>query len=364
VDRDTLYYYFKQIQEKSHKPCSGPECLADLAAQLDADLFIKSEISRSGAGCSFSTKLYKRKPDTLLYFVEQTDIKECGCSAEGLTKAAHLSGIKLSGQAVDEENLIEKYAPVINPSPPQSFKGSLLLKIKPSGAKVFLDGNEKGQSIEGKPLILSNLIPGAHKIRVEREGCNAVEQDVIAAVGVQGKVKIALTCEPKALPMQTIPPRPGQNLRIDPDLDLVSNLMNMGYHYADANNIAAHVIKKLRKEGGYGSRQIEEKTGIDTYSNNELILGIIIGLAQWTWPFGYIGQKIGVFQKDVQFSPNELQIGYEQTLKISPKVKGTPFVVSEVVGALSILIYIIVWVKRIKVKIRLMRSVVKDGKKN
>ncbi|MCX5867011.1 MAG: SUMF1/EgtB/PvdO family nonheme iron enzyme [Proteobacteria bacterium] len=103
VDRDTLYYYFKQIQEKTKKPCSGPECLADLAANLDADLFVKAEVSKAGKECRFSVKLYKRKPQTVLYFVDQTKIESCSCQAAGLEKAAKAIGRKLTGREGSEK---------------------------------------------------------------------------------------------------------------------------------------------------------------------------------------------------------------------------------------------------------------------
>ncbi|MCX5867842.1 MAG: hypothetical protein NT009_10285, partial [Proteobacteria bacterium] len=102
VDRDTLYYYFKQIQEKNKKPCDGPECLADLAANLDADLFMKAEVSKAGKECRFSVKLYKRKPQTVLYFVDQTKIESCSCQAAGLEKAAKTLGKKLTGRDILE----------------------------------------------------------------------------------------------------------------------------------------------------------------------------------------------------------------------------------------------------------------------
>lgn len=102
VDRDTLYYYFKQIQEKTKKPCTGPECLADLAANLDADLFVKAEVSKAGKECRFSVKLYKRKPQTVLYFVDQTKIESCSCQAAGLEKAAKALGKKLTSWEVVE----------------------------------------------------------------------------------------------------------------------------------------------------------------------------------------------------------------------------------------------------------------------
>ena len=100
VDRDTQYYYFKQIQEKSKKPCEGAECLADLAANLDADLFIKADVSKVGNECRFTAKLYKRKPQTVLYFVDQTKIEVCSCTPGGLEKTAKVLGKKLTNEEI------------------------------------------------------------------------------------------------------------------------------------------------------------------------------------------------------------------------------------------------------------------------
>lgn len=115
VDRDTQYYYFKQIQKKSHKPCEGAECLADLAANLDADLFLKAEVSKAGKECRFFAKLYKRKPQTVLYFVDQTETENCACQAAGLEKAAHNLGEKLTGRDVEVSDKPE-IGKEINPS--------------------------------------------------------------------------------------------------------------------------------------------------------------------------------------------------------------------------------------------------------
>ncbi|MCX5859610.1 MAG: hypothetical protein NT056_06890 [Proteobacteria bacterium] len=103
VDRDTLYYFFKQIQEKTKKPCQGPECLADLAAELDADLFVKAEVSKAQENCIFSAKLYKRNPRTLIYFVDQSKIEICPCQTDDLEKKAHILGRKLTGQETGKE---------------------------------------------------------------------------------------------------------------------------------------------------------------------------------------------------------------------------------------------------------------------
>jgi len=103
VDRNTQYYYFKQIQEKSRKPCEGAECLTDLAANLDADFFIMADVSKAGKECRFTAKLYKRKPQTVLYFVDQTKIESSSCTTSDLEKTAHILGKKLTGREIGIE---------------------------------------------------------------------------------------------------------------------------------------------------------------------------------------------------------------------------------------------------------------------
>jgi hypothetical protein len=53
-----------------------------------------------------------------------------------------------------------------------TFKGGELeVRSEPSGAKVYLDGKEFGES----PLLLSDVTPGRHLIRVSKEGYEALE---------------------------------------------------------------------------------------------------------------------------------------------------------------------------------------------
>ena len=148
VDRDTLYYYFKQIQEKTKKPCTGPECLADLAANLDADLFVKAEVSKAGKECRFSVKLYKRKPQTVLYFVDQTKIESCSCQAAGLEKAAKNLGRKLTGREDGVSGIAEDLAYLES-----------LIKRKPNGQEDRVSGKlEEGREFnppgtKGGPMV-------------------------------------------------------------------------------------------------------------------------------------------------------------------------------------------------------------------
>jgi len=151
VDRNTQYYFFKQIQEKSKKPCEGAECLTDLAANLDADLFIMADVSKAGKECRFTAKLYKRKPQTVLYFVDQTKIESSSCTASGLEKAAHILGNKLTGREIGIEG-----------------KGSDNRAEKPikfeSGKEMLPPGTK------GEPMI---LIPAGEFMM----GCNSAVDD-------------------------------------------------------------------------------------------------------------------------------------------------------------------------------------------
>ena len=81
--------------------------------------------------------------------------------------------------------------------------GELEVKSKPSGAKVYMDGKEVGES----PVVLSGVVPGRHQIRVIKEGYDPFE--VTEVLGVERKEVIATlkkTVRGGDLIVQTAPP--------------------------------------------------------------------------------------------------------------------------------------------------------------
>jgi hypothetical protein len=88
-------------------------------------------------------------------------------------------------------------------------EGSLDVQSDPSGARVFLDGNELGET----PLTLSGIRLGHHRIRVTKEGYVSYEEQVTVTEGERKKVLASLRKMTGILSIRTEPP--GANVFID-----------------------------------------------------------------------------------------------------------------------------------------------------
>ena len=91
--------------------------------------------------------------------------------------------------------------------PAQTGKGALLIETKPAGARIVLDGSPKGQTAEGKPVIVANITPGAHTLRAEHPDYETAEQHVEVAPDTQGKVELILAPKPGRITVSTSPIR-------------------------------------------------------------------------------------------------------------------------------------------------------------
>jgi len=96
-------------------------------------------------------------------------------------KVTHLSG--KSSMAQIEEKTAEVKIGYLGEVTVKA--GELEVKSKPSGAKVYMDGKEAGET----PVILSGVVPGRHQIRVIKEGYDPFE--VMEVLGVERKEIIA-----------------------------------------------------------------------------------------------------------------------------------------------------------------------------
>jgi hypothetical protein len=77
-----------------------------------------------------------------------------------------------SGTAGTVRETGEATPPPVQPEP--SVVGSLLVRSTPAGARVFVDGREYGQT----PVTVANLVRGAHRVRVARDGYITDERQV------------------------------------------------------------------------------------------------------------------------------------------------------------------------------------------
>jgi len=88
-------------------------------------------------------------------------------------------------------------------------EGELELRSDPPGAKVYVDGKEKGET----PSFLSNVRLGEHVILIVKEGYEPYEEQVKVIEGERKKISVSLKRLVGILFVNTVPP--GANIFID-----------------------------------------------------------------------------------------------------------------------------------------------------
>ena len=88
-------------------------------------------------------------------------------------------------------------------------EGELEVRSEPSGAKVYVDGKEAGET----PVVLSNIRVGGHILRIGKEGHEPYEEQVKVGEGERKKVSFSLKKIVGALLVNTDPP--GATIFID-----------------------------------------------------------------------------------------------------------------------------------------------------
>lgn len=83
----------------------------------------------------------------------------------------------------------------------QMKKSSLTVTTSPAGAKVYLDGTPFGNT----PCTFNSLTPGAHTVRVEKEGFDADERKFTLSPGVREKFHFTLDTNMGGLDLVTTP---------------------------------------------------------------------------------------------------------------------------------------------------------------
>jgi TonB family protein len=91
-----------------------------------------------------------------------------GLSAAALVVLAGLGGYWMSRPSIEEEAPPEIQAP-----PPPPLVGSLRIATRPEGARVLVNGEDRGTS----PLMLSDLPLGTYHVRIEHAGFDPEELD-------------------------------------------------------------------------------------------------------------------------------------------------------------------------------------------
>ena len=86
-------------------------------------------------------------------------------------------------------------APEVAAPKPAAGPGRLLVRSTPAGAAVFVDGKEQGQT----PVAVRDLAPGAHDVRLERDGYAPVERRIVITASQPAQSLIIPLSEARAV---------------------------------------------------------------------------------------------------------------------------------------------------------------------
>jgi len=195
----------QQAQQMKMADCYKEECLAEVGKALGAKEMITGRVTKVEEGFyTIDLKHFDIKTFTTINAVSEG----CTCKLKELFGGVASAAARLIGVEPSPEVSVEAVQ-AGEPEAPQAQlpagRGALLIETTPPGATVMLDGVNKGATAQGKPLIVSRLLPGAHKLRAEHPDYEPAEQDVEVAPDVQGKVEIALTPRPGMLTVNASP---------------------------------------------------------------------------------------------------------------------------------------------------------------
>jgi hypothetical protein len=81
--------------------------------------------------------------------------------------------------------------PADAPPPGDAASGSLVVETRPPGARVVVDGRDRGAT----PLTLSDVPAGTHAVRLERPGYQTISTTVRVDARTRARVAVSLTAE-------------------------------------------------------------------------------------------------------------------------------------------------------------------------
>jgi hypothetical protein len=89
-----------------------------------------------------------------------------------------------------------------------AFAGRVLVRSTPSGARVFVDGKDRGQT----PTTIPELARGEHRFRIVRDGYTTAERRVVLSPSQPSQsLSVPLAKEPRAraktAPLERVPPQ-------------------------------------------------------------------------------------------------------------------------------------------------------------
>ncbi len=129
----------------------------------------------------------------------------------------------------------------------------LTVLSKPSAATVFLDNEFRGHT----PLTLQGVTPGAHKLRLEREGCFTAGKDLKLLPNKNQSVRLDLKFKGEQFYLDRLKERPNM-ASYRTELAHLYFLMNEFDKGRDQLVAAFKLVKTGRDQSGYSSRLTQE----------------------------------------------------------------------------------------------------------
>ena len=163
---------------KKLEDCTG-ECEVETGRMLGADLVVSGRLTKVGTRFKLSLRFHSTKDGAL--------ISTATASGETVDKLDDATADAVS-------DLVASIAPPVAARPPAQggTRGPpptlLIVESVPSGARVLLDGNERGTA----PLSLEGLAAGRHQLRLELPDYQFAEQEVTVLAAQTSKARVAL----------------------------------------------------------------------------------------------------------------------------------------------------------------------------
>lgn len=228
VPRDKLKERLTQQKTSSYKQCYAESCQIDIGRELAAQKSLATSIMKLGSVCMVTSVMYDLRKSA----------SEGGASVEGgCTEDSIVSSIK---------ELVTKLVPgskVVSPKATRPRdRGGILIKTRPKGAAVKIDGVD----VAGvTPLTVTDLAPGEHLLEISKDDyryagkIKVKADDYVTVDRVLQKAEVQL-----------------EVVSVPPEATILLNGMEMGKTPKILPSVKAgeHVIE-LRRKGYLPARQ-------------------------------------------------------------------------------------------------------------
>lgn len=131
-------------------------------------------------------------PKGATIFVNSIEKGKTPISVQNVRTGTYTITLKLDGYAESTDTVTvtegktTTYSPVLEPV---AATGSISVKSTPSGATIYLDGREEGET----PFVITGVSPGSHTIRLTRTGYDDYSVPVSVVSGKTAQLTILLT---------------------------------------------------------------------------------------------------------------------------------------------------------------------------